>query len=127
MLSVFKYGCFSAGVITRLFELNICICWPISSDTVTEYIVCYYSSLSVFILTLRSGRDPTDFDLNAAAVNVLYPNIQSNFITKLVKSRPNHCMIQNIKIIYLKTHNLFIPVPLKEKKSHRGFQRLVFV
>lgn len=97
-----------------MFELNTCIRWPISSDTVTEDIVCYYTSLSVFILTLASGRGPTDFDLNAAVVYVLYPKIRSNFITKLVKSRPNHCMIQTI---YLKTHNLFIPVPLKEKTS----------
>lgn len=98
-----------------MFELNTCIRWPISSDTVTEDIVRYYTSLSVFILTLTSGRGPTDFELNAAVVYVLYPKIRSNFITKLVKSRPNHFRIQNIKIIYLKTHNLFIPVPLKEK------------
>lgn len=65
---------------------------------------------------------PTDFDLNAAVVYVLYPKIRSNFITKLVKSRPNHCMIQNIEIIYLKTHNLFIPVPLKEKNLTDDFR-----
>lgn len=102
-----------------MLELNTFIRWLISSDTVTEDIVCYHTSLSVFILTLTSGRGPTDFDLNAAAVNVLYPKIRSNFIAKFVKSRPNHCMIQNIKMIYLKTHNLFIPVPLKEKKPNR--------